>query len=325
MKAGRSLYVAVILIEIVVIAGLVGQGLVDVRTQPLTGQTVPQNNSSVGEAGPDNPTAFTQPVSGQIPYLLEPGIAEFTDGYHKEIPGYWVRTNDRGLRDEAFNTTPPNGTIRILVLGDSFAFGWGVNRSNTITERLERRLNKDSNETYQVINAGIPGWGMQEFYLFLWERGLTYNPDIVVVTFFWPDIVSVNDSQSFQRQAQEIVPDTAENREKRVKEKQVELLEQYYQENEGNHVPLLRYIEQMNRITDRNKTDILYFYIRNSGNLNETTRQRYRNATGNRILFTPEPFRTHDPMVYTLPGDMHYNDRGHKWLADALYRELRPT
>ena len=95
-----------------------------------------------------------------------------------------IDTNSLGLRDVEFPRTKPPGTVRIIGLGDSFTFGAGVNLDQTYLKVLERRLNQqERNETIQVINAGVYGYGTEQEYLQL-ESLLPLDPDVVLVGFF---------------------------------------------------------------------------------------------------------------------------------------------
>jgi len=71
-----------------------------------------------------------------------------------------IKTNSIGLRsDVEYALDKPENTERILVVGNSFTFGTGVNNSNTWCKLLEDKLNEDGDVDYEVINAGKPGIG----------------------------------------------------------------------------------------------------------------------------------------------------------------------
>jgi hypothetical protein len=53
--------------------------------------------------------------------------------------------------------------FRILLLGDSGAFGLGVADEDTYSSRLEQQLNRDADGmTYRVINMGVPSYNTEE-------------------------------------------------------------------------------------------------------------------------------------------------------------------
>ncbi len=68
---------------------------------------------------------------------------------------YIVDTNDQGFRGPNWDLSPRRKNV--LILGDSFAFGWGVGWDQTIGRILERELQK-TDPSYQVINLAIPGY-----------------------------------------------------------------------------------------------------------------------------------------------------------------------
>ena len=70
---------------------------------------------------------------------------------------------------------------RIVVIGDSFAFGIsdappGVSDEETYASRLEQLLPET-----EVINLGIGGYGTDQILLMLKEEGIRYHPDLVIV------------------------------------------------------------------------------------------------------------------------------------------------
>lgn len=98
-----------------------------------------------------------------------------------------VFTNSRGFRvserreEYAYETSP--GTTRVMLLGPSFAFGWGVNHEQTLAAQLERRLEQagfGGTGNVEVINAGVPSLGPFEQLEWYRQEGVKYQPDLVV-------------------------------------------------------------------------------------------------------------------------------------------------
>ena len=134
-------------------------------------------------------------------YVQEPGY-ELTGHRYlydnlygwKNIPGWQATTinqplsiNSKGLRDREYPYLKPPGTKRILVLGDSYTWGYGVANEEIYTEVLEETL-QQKYPHYEVINAGVSGWGTDQQYLFLVNEGLKYSPDLVIVAHFFNDL-----------------------------------------------------------------------------------------------------------------------------------------
>ena len=100
----------------------------------------------------------------------------------------WVKTNSQGLRDVEHQWQKSPGVIRILGLGDSFTFGWGVSIEESFLRRLENKLQTMTGVEIETINAGVPIWGLNHYYVYLKEIGVRYSPDIIVLTYFINDI-----------------------------------------------------------------------------------------------------------------------------------------
>jgi len=127
-------------------------------------------------------------------YKLKAGYNEKTIiGKHLFGESYNVKINSKGLRDYEYNYKKPDNTFRILVLGDSFAFGVGVDLHNTFPKVLEKKLNNGStNIKYEVINAGVPAYCTYQELGFLKKEGLKYNPDMIILAFYHDDIYNNN-------------------------------------------------------------------------------------------------------------------------------------
>jgi hypothetical protein len=105
---------------------------------------------------------------------------------------FMVNTNHAGMRDYEYPLEKDSTTYRIMVLGDSFAFGWGVEMDETFPKLLERTLNGAKPlpgiRKYEVINTGVYGYGTRQEDLYYKERGYLYHPDLVILSFFKNDI-----------------------------------------------------------------------------------------------------------------------------------------
>ena len=98
--------------------------------------------------------------------------------------------NSLGLRNREVGQKQP-GTYRILFLGDSLFWNSETRSGELYTNVLERRLNARSPQTpptYEVINAGIPGYTTYQELEFLKLHGLDMQPDMVVLGFVLNDV-----------------------------------------------------------------------------------------------------------------------------------------
>jgi len=109
-----------------------------------------------------------------LTYALKADITqtvETTDG-----ESFTIKHNGMGLRDDEHTGGPiPLPGYRILALGDSFTYGWGVEYEETFLYELEKWLEVD------IIKAGIPGYEMRDCRKFLGAYHDFYKPDMVLV------------------------------------------------------------------------------------------------------------------------------------------------
>ncbi|HSB62555.1 MAG TPA: SGNH/GDSL hydrolase family protein [Thermoanaerobaculia bacterium] len=95
-----------------------------------------------------------------------------------------LATNSLGFRD--FNhPEKAAGVTRVAVLGDSFVFGSGVKQDEPVTRRLAALLGP----SFEVINLGVPGYGTDQALLTLRRWGRRLSPDVVLLGFFWNDVM----------------------------------------------------------------------------------------------------------------------------------------
>ncbi len=97
-----------------------------------------------------------------------------------------VEISKQGLRNEIVKTPKPKDAFRILALGDSFTFGWGVNLEDTWVKMLENKLQIPGKKV-EVINAGMSGADlmleMQICRAYKWR----FDPDLILIGFYAAD------------------------------------------------------------------------------------------------------------------------------------------
>jgi hypothetical protein len=99
-----------------------------------------------------------------------------------------VKINSVGFRDAEHAKAKEPRTIRVLGLGDSFTFGWGVALEQTFLKQLEAGLQQRTQRPVEVFNMAVPGWGLNQYYIALKEYGIAYQPDVVVVGYWTDDL-----------------------------------------------------------------------------------------------------------------------------------------
>jgi hypothetical protein len=114
-------------------------------------------------------------------YGLRPGM----EGWYRKEGEAFVRINSDGLRDQEHSLTKPKDTIRIAVLGDSYAEAFSVSMEDAFWSVMERKLQECaalSNKNIEVINFGVSGYGTAQELLTLRENVWKYSPDLVMLT-----------------------------------------------------------------------------------------------------------------------------------------------
>jgi lysophospholipase L1-like esterase len=116
-------------------------------------------------------------------------------GAHAVLQGVPVRINSRGLRDREFAYAVPPGVTRILVLGDSITFGWGVPIEDSYPKVLERLLNADEPGRYQVLNGGVGNYTTSRIIALYRYELHKYGAQVVVFSFYLNNANETPDSR----------------------------------------------------------------------------------------------------------------------------------
>jgi len=87
-----------------------------------------------------------------------------------------------GFKDGEYSTKKAPGVFRIFVLGDSLAFGQGIQVDETFSKVLEEMLNRRSTSTvYEVINSSVPGMNAIQEFCLQKALGADYEPDLYLL------------------------------------------------------------------------------------------------------------------------------------------------
>ena len=108
--------------------------------------------------------------------LAPPGIRERTR--------WTLRTNSRGFPGRDVPYGPHPGVFRIVCLGDSSTFGWGVESDEAYPARLEAELrSRHPALPIEVVNLGVCGYSSFQGRILLDREALRYEPDAVTLSY----------------------------------------------------------------------------------------------------------------------------------------------
>ena len=120
--------------------------------------------------------------------------------------------NAMGLRGQPPASPKPDGTLRILAVGDSTTFGWGVGDSETYTAAVQRLFDESKPVRHvEVINAGVGAYDLKQDAAMLKRLVPMLMPDVVLVGLFWNDLPygAVSPDGAAQQGAAPVVPATS--------------------------------------------------------------------------------------------------------------------
>ncbi len=138
-------------------------------------------------AFPAPPDSMREP---QILYLADPDVGFLQAPNQKGwIDGGRATVNALGLRGDLPAMPKPAGSIRVLAIGDSTTFGWGVNDDETYCVQLERLLEHAyPGRRLSVVNGGVSAYDLRHDAELLRHFASKLQPDIVLVGLYWNDL-----------------------------------------------------------------------------------------------------------------------------------------
>lgn len=123
-----------------------------------------------------------------------------------ELHGARLTTDAAGLRVRAAAPPPGDDPLRLVVLGDSVAFGWGLRDDETLAHQLEALLERRRPAGGRPVEArtvAVPGWNADTACAYLFDHLDALDPDVVV---FVPVINDLSDNIAEYRTLQGDIP-----------------------------------------------------------------------------------------------------------------------
>jgi len=277
---------------------------------------------------------------------LEPGCNVVSDGYFVKLPEVHLKINSYGFRDYEYAFNKENNTFRIIALGDSHTFGWGVELNDSYPKILERMLNERLTPTsgikYEVLNFGVPGYNTFEEVVFLKKLGIKFNPDLIILQYGADDIQNVTEFNQVVRRIflnytkqNSIAEDKIDQYIKVSLEKEAYQIyfEELKQKNFEEAWKVVRYsLEDLGNITNQSNISVLvftlydenewsFFNFREQKKSLESIAKRYNWSTLFGIM--PKYFRKYKWWDLILhPQDPHPSPLSYKLIAEEIYKKL---
>ncbi|HKG13372.1 MAG TPA: SGNH/GDSL hydrolase family protein [Pyrinomonadaceae bacterium] len=134
--------------------------------------------------------AFLRAVGFTYPVFYEPdssrgyALKAGMEGWYRKEGEAFVKINSDGLRDREHSKEKPPGTLRVAVVGDSYAEAFQVAQAAAFWSVMERRLADCpalQSRRVEVINFGVSGYGTAQELITLREKVWEYSPDVVLL------------------------------------------------------------------------------------------------------------------------------------------------
>jgi lysophospholipase L1-like esterase len=116
-------------------------------------------------------------------------VYELVPGLDVSFLGAPLLTNADGFRGPLVPAARTRPAVRVVGLGDSVMFGWGVSEEDTYLARLARLMEATSpGVAWERVNTAVPGYNTVMEVATLEAKGLRFDPDLVILNFVGNDL-----------------------------------------------------------------------------------------------------------------------------------------
>jgi lysophospholipase L1-like esterase len=166
----NSLFSIVVLVLSVVVALLMGEGILRIKNSSMTNYDI-----EMWRYARELKVRSTDP-SLDFEHLKNKSAV---------LQNVKISLNEWGLRGGPVTPVGPD-TRRILFLGASTTLGWGVREEETVEKQLEKRL-AGAGVRAQVLNAGVGNYNAERYVSRFFKQLTGLNPTDIVVQYFMRD------------------------------------------------------------------------------------------------------------------------------------------
>ncbi len=134
---------------------------------------------------------YPDPDVGRV---MQPNVPE------RDFRGELVSSNELGMRERPYAIEKPAGTTRVVLLGDSFVYGYKVEPEDRLGVFLERFLEKKSGrpaDSIECLHIAVSSWNLLAECAYLRRQLSALRPDLVVQVTIANDLDDLKGARGF--------------------------------------------------------------------------------------------------------------------------------
>ncbi len=158
------------------------------------------------------------PELGHVPIPGARQVVEYPGDRGEPAWKLVLEVNPQGFRGPPVEAKKPPGVRRIVCLGDSHTFGYGVAAEEAWPGCLDSALAARAPGRFEVVNAGVPSFDTAQTIRWLETRVLQLDPDVVVLQYFVNDAMQREADDPRIKRTNRLLSWTSPNRKDWVRE-----------------------------------------------------------------------------------------------------------
>ena len=247
--------------------------------------------------------------------------------------GAVTNTNSFGLRERHFKVPKPEGTLRVVLLGDSFIHGFGVEAQDRVGAYLERYLRQHATGwkgEIECLHVAVGGWNVAAECAFLRRTLTQIAPDLVIHVLISNDLDDHAGARGFgtlasyaplQREHTDALVyhsfpvqfTSPFNTNYLLQGADWESRQRYkgLADEIGKLVPLIR------------QSGARYLAVSHWANLSPRLWRYLSDVIDQKDFIVLPPHLAKDPELILAETDTHWSEKGHELVAKLLFSEIR--
>ncbi len=275
----------------------------------------------------ENKSIFDSHPDAEVGRILNPGMRGVN------WSGVPIDTNGWGMREKEYELPKPEGVVRVVFVGDSFVFGFGVAVEDRMGALLEGYLREHSpgyRGRIECLHLGVPSWNAVAEMEFVRRQLSELRPDLVCQLIIASDLEDASGVRGFgamssfnprERQRGDALVLWTFPSEYSVPGNRSYLLDGVDRESRMRYEELVERAARLSRAV--RAAGGRYLLIANWDHFSAKLHRFLGEALPeDEVLFLPKEFRTQKE-YWIKPDDSHWNRKGHDLFALTLYGVIR--